>query len=35
MKTIKIHVWKGMVDKVEGIPEGYNYEVVDADIKEG
>jgi len=28
-KTIKIYTWRGLVDKVEGLPDGYNYEVID------
>ncbi len=33
-KTIKIEVNAGCVTEVTGLPEGYDYEIVDHDIKE-
>jgi len=33
-KTIKITVFQGIVDSVENIPEGWDYEVVDLDAQE-
>lgn len=33
-KTIKIHVEGGCVTEVEGIPEGYDYELLDADLRD-
>ncbi len=34
MKTIKIEVNAGCVTDVTGLPEGYDYEIVDHDIEE-
>ena len=34
-KTIKIEVYGGCVTEVSGLPEGYNYEIIDYDHKEG
>ncbi len=31
MKTIKIEVYGGCVTEVSGLPEGYDYEIVDHD----
>ena len=31
MKTIKIEVYGGCVTDVSGLPEGYDYEIVDHD----
>ena len=31
MKTIKIEVYGGCVTEVSGLPEGYDYEIVDPD----
>ena len=31
-KTIKIHVWRGIVSELENIPEGYKYKVIDHDV---
>ena len=33
-KTIKIEVYGGCVTEVTGLPEGYDYEIVDHDHKE-
>ena len=30
-KTIKIEVYGGCVTEVSGMPEGYNYEIIDHD----
>ena len=34
IKTIKIEVYGGCVTEVSGLPEGYNYEIIDYDQKE-
>jgi len=34
MKTIKIEVNAGCVTEVTGLPEGYDYEIIDHDIQE-
>ena len=31
MKTIKIEVYGGCVTEVTGLPEGYDYEIIDHD----
>ena len=31
MKTIKIEVYGGCVTEVTGLPEGYDYEIIDYD----
>jgi len=33
MKTIKINVWRGCVTKITNLPKGYDYEIIDEDIK--
>ena len=33
-KTIKIEVYAGCVTEVSGLPEGYDYEIIDHDLKE-
>jgi len=30
-KRIKIHIYRGLVDAVEGLPEDYQYQVIDED----
>jgi len=30
-KTIKVHTEQGFIDYIEGLPEGYNYEIIDND----
>ena len=34
MKTIKIEVYGGCVTEVTGLPEGYDYEIIDHDHKD-
>ena len=34
MKTIKIEVYGGCVTEVTGLPEGYDYEIIDYDHNE-
>jgi len=34
VKTIKIEVRAGCVTEVSGLPEGYDYEIIDYDIQE-
>ena len=34
MKTIKIEVNAGCVTEVSGLPEGYDYEIIDHDIQD-
>jgi len=33
-KKIIIHVWKGLIDRVENIPDGFDYEIKDHDVVE-
>ena len=33
-KIIKIYVYRGVVTKVENVPEGYEYMIIDEDILE-
>ncbi len=30
--TLKIYVYRGLVEKVEGMPEGYDYEIINKDV---
>lgn len=30
-KTIRIHILGGVIDEIENLPDGYNYEVINYD----